>query len=596
MKRFFTLLAAFSMIVPVFLTGNEILFKALQDELSRSMEKLQIEHMPKPFFLEYNVMEVESLDIKASFGALTRSDRDHYRYLKTDLRIGSYQLDSSQFVGKDMMFSDFGRKPVNITLENDYATIRHTIWLATDNVYKNALERMAQKKAFINSQNKKPKVDDFSREKAYQSVSSPVHPTLSKDRWEETIRKMSAVFKKYPDIIDSKVRFGERLIHNYFVNSEGSKIANSTVVVAVVVNAVAQTKDGMKLKHSLPFYGSDLKHLPATKVMLNACHQMAGELSRLANAPLVEEDYTGPVLFTKQAAGELFLQIMASHFSGERPPLSAIAQMSQMIFSSKLTRRLNRRVLPKFLSIIDDPIRQQFQSKHLLGHFFYDEQGIPATAVKLVTNGFFRNQLMSRRPSEIFSHSTGHCRANTFGARAVVISNLFVRSSQGKSGSELKQELLRVCREEEIPYGLMVKAVDVPNISGINMNDDAYYHGVRISSGGILGKPVLLYRVYVKDGREELIRGLNFDEFSVRYMKDIMAAGKDYYIHNRLILPGSGMMDNLGFAMSSQRSAATGIKCSIIVPDILIKEMDFKLLNESGKKTPYLKHPHFRTE
>lgn len=586
--------AAIFLISPFFLSANDILFRALQDEMNRSLEKLQIKGMPRPFFLEYNVMEVDTLDIKASFGALLHSEKDHYRYLKTDLRIGDYQHDSSQFIGKDMMFTGFSNKLIPLTLENDYGVIRHTLWLATDDLYKTVLQRLAQKKAYLDNQNKKSSVPDFSKEPPHQFLDKKAKCTLDKKKWQETLKEVSAVFKKYPSIIHSSVQLGERVTHNYFINSEGSRILRSTKVIGVVIRAVTQTGDGMKLKHFLPFYASSDSQLPKTQDLISASHRLASQLAHLAQAPSAAEDYTGPVLLQKQAAAELILQVLAPHFSGERPPLSSFAQISQLVFSSKLTRRLNRRVLPKFISVVDDPSRSIFQGRHLFGHYQYDAQGIPAQVVPLVTDGFLRKQLMSRRPSAAFTHSTGHYRSNTFGSRAVVISNLFVTSKRGLEESALKSELRRMCREEEISYGLLVKAVDIPNISGINYNDDSYYHSVKISDGGILGKPLLLYRVYANDGREELIRGLTFDEFSVRYLKDITAVGKSYYVHHRLIHPGNGMMDNPGYGMSSQRSASSGIKCSIIVPDILVREMDFKKMDESGKKPPYLKHPAFR--
>jgi hypothetical protein len=596
MRRICLTAAAVFLIVPFFHAADNILFRSLQDEMNRSLEKLQIKGMPRPFFIEYNIMEVESLDIKATFGALLHSERDHYRYLKTDLRIGDYQLDSSEFIGKDMMFTGFGSKPIPLALENDYEVVRRTVWLATDNLYKNALQYMAQKQAYINSQNKTSAIPDFSREQPHRSFERKAQLTLDQKQWETILKEVTAVFKRYPFIIHSSAQLGERVIHNYFVNSEGSSIRRSTKIIAVIIQAVTQTDDGMRLKHFIPFYASHHNQLPTTKTLVSASHRLASQLSQLAQAPSSDEDYTGPVLFQKQAAAELILQVMAPHFSGQRPPLSSFAQISQMVFSSRLTRRLNRRVLPKSISVVDDPSRFTFQGQSLLGHYKYDEQGIPAQTVQLVSRGFLRRQLMSRRPSLAFSQSTGHCRSNTFGRRAVVISNLFVTSDNGLNETALKSELLRICREEEIPYGLMVKAVDIPNVSGISYNDDSYYHSVKISDGGILGKPLFLYRVYVKDGREELVRGLTFDEFSVRYMKDIIALGKKYHLHHRLIHPGNGMMDNPGYGISSQRSASSGIKCTIIVPDLLVREMDLKKLEESSKKPFYLKHPNFVKE
>ena len=45
---------------------------------------------------------------------------------------------------------------------------------------------------------------------------------------------------------------------------------------------------------------------------------------------------------------------------------------------------------------------------------------------------------------------------------------------------------------------------------------------------------MLVYKVYVEDGREELVRGLRVEEMSVRMLRDILAAGNDYYVNNLL--------------------------------------------------------------
>ncbi len=78
---------------------EDVLLKALKDEMNRSMEKLQLEDMEKPYYIEYAVEDAETFVIKSVFGAIVESDQDRSRLLRVGLRVGSYDLDNSEFAG-----------------------------------------------------------------------------------------------------------------------------------------------------------------------------------------------------------------------------------------------------------------------------------------------------------------------------------------------------------------------------------------------------------------------------------------------------------------------------------------------------------------
>src|SRR5580704_2293865 len=72
-----------------------ILLTALKEELTRSMEQLKKQPTP-PYFMSYEVVEVETVETGASFGSLVYSRPPvRWRYLQVDLRVGSYQLDNT---------------------------------------------------------------------------------------------------------------------------------------------------------------------------------------------------------------------------------------------------------------------------------------------------------------------------------------------------------------------------------------------------------------------------------------------------------------------------------------------------------------------
>src|SRR5580704_1929077 len=69
------------------------MMSALKAELTRTMDHLKKQPNP-PYFLSYEVMEIDSTAVEVSFGSLVSSGREtHRRELGIDLRVGSYQLD-----------------------------------------------------------------------------------------------------------------------------------------------------------------------------------------------------------------------------------------------------------------------------------------------------------------------------------------------------------------------------------------------------------------------------------------------------------------------------------------------------------------------
>src|SRR5207253_4375340 len=112
--------------------------------------------------------------------------------------------------------------------------------------------------------------------------------------------------------------------------------------------------------------------------------QLASDLSAVKNAPVLDADYSGPVLLVGQASAEMFARVLAPNLSGQRQPLS---ERDQGNIRSELSDRMNRPVLPRFLSVVDDPTAKQIDGKELIGAYSVDDQGVPARKVTLVQDG-----------------------------------------------------------------------------------------------------------------------------------------------------------------------------------------------------------------
>ena len=100
------LLAAMALPAPA-LAADDVVMKAMRDELDRSMKQLQLEQLEKPYFISYHVQDRTSLDTSATFGALLSGGLSRARYLTVQVRVGDYQRDNSNF----MTYPPAGQRP-----------------------------------------------------------------------------------------------------------------------------------------------------------------------------------------------------------------------------------------------------------------------------------------------------------------------------------------------------------------------------------------------------------------------------------------------------------------------------------------------------
>ena len=419
--------------------------------------------------------------------------------------------------------------------------LRHDLWLATDAAYKEALEQLAQKRAFLQNRVQDEPVPDFSVEGASVLVEPLAESAFDAEAWQGTVRRLSEVFGEYPAIDDSSVTLRVENSTKYLVNSDGSVLRQPASVAVLHARAATRAPDGMRLKHYVPFYERAVEDLPAEAEMEAAVRSMASELTALAAAPVLG-DYIGPVLVSGQASPELFAQVLGAQLSGHRPPLLEDERMAAMMPSSDIANRLNRRVLPASFDVVDDPTQASFAGEALIGGYSVDDQGVRSQPVTLIERGILRTLLMSRRPRNEIPRSNGHGRAGAFGSATAQPRNLFVRAEGGLSADELKDELIDMARDIGLDHGLLIRVLDDPAITGTDLSGPASIF--LLMQGGTpqsqLTTPILAYKVYVEDGREELVRGLGFRDVSVRSLRDIAASGEDQHVNSRFLESGGG--------------------------------------------------------
>jgi TldD protein len=513
--------------------ASDPLLRAMREELDRSRAQLKMESVPAPYYIEYRLADVDQYEADAVFGALRRSDRNHARSLRVVVRVGDYKQDSYYGPGVGVV--------TLAPIDNSPTALRWQLWAASDQAYKAASAALAAKKAALLQFSADQPFDDFARAPAVQSVGPLVKLEFDSPQWEETLEKSTALYRSEPQIqyLGALVRF--RAVNQYFVNSEGTETRQGYAVYSLSLGGTTQAADGMRLDRSPYYAAATAKELPTTDQILADTTKMIETLRKLREAPVVNEDYRGPVLFSADAANDIFYGMVGRNVLGIRPKPGESARTA-----GEFSSNYKGRVLPSFLSVDDDPTLQTFGGKTLVGSYSTDDEGVEARKVSLIEGGMLMSYLLGREPIRDFPESNGHGRAGPGQATSANIGNLIVKSKQTLSPDALKQKLIDLCKQEGLEYGYFVDTL-----------------------GGDYS-PRLLYRVYASDGRQELVRGAEFNELDTRALRnDVIAAGDDPLVSNR---------DGV-------------VPMTVISPSILFDDLEVKRTDAKNAKLPEYSAP-----
>jgi TldD protein len=508
--------------------AGDALLEALLTELDRSKAQLKIEQVQSPYYIEYRVNDVDDYDAEAAFGALRESQRVHLRILRVVVRVGDYKQDS--YFGQGMGETNI------LPLDNDPIALRHQIWLTTDEAYKAAGQALAEKQAEMKRFSADPNpVDDFSKEPVVTALDPIVSLKIDEASWNKTLEEMTNLFRQYPEIqsVSASARFSA--VNEYFVDSEGTVTRNGKTTYNLQMNSSAQAEDGMRLSRNPYWMVGRAEELPSRDKLFSDVKQALETVVALRKAPIVEEEYRGPVLFAPDAADDVIASLVGSNVVGRKPQPGRPNRTVGAFATSYKTR-----VLPSFLTIIDDPTLKDFQGHSLVGSYDVDNEGVKAKTVNVIENGMLSNYLLGRQPVRDFPASNGHGRAAPGSFPSPSLGVLLLKSAEAQPPDELKKKILQMVTDQGKPY--------------------AY----RVDTLGPGNSPRLLYRVYA-DGHEELVRGAVFNELDVRALRsNLIAVGNDPLVSNR-----SG-----------------GVPTTIICPSLLFDELEVKRADTSKDKLP----------
>ena len=526
------------------------LARAAESEIARAMKQMRIPRQKRPYYISFLIRDEEDWRLKAKYGTLIADSHERRRNAFCDVRVGTYKNDQVRDGGledNDKDAESYGY--VDLPFGEKMDGVRHGLWRLADARYREAVEALLYKRSHeVTYVDPNRHLQSFERRDRVVDMDYTPFPRVDRAAWARFVERASTLVKTSPGIKDSSVEFQAEHTCRVFVSSEGSTQIHCQPIWAIDCYLWLLSEKGDPFPWTLRHMVTDPSELPDVEEFRRQIRQAAGRLRLLARAPTLRS-FSGPALLDPIPAGLLMHEAVGHRLEGSR----LLASGEGQTFKDSL----GAQILPEFLSIRDDPSLRRFNGRTLVGHYRYDDEGVAAQNVKLVDRGKLTGFMTTRVGVARRHHSTGHARAQYHQRPISRMGVMIVDSENGLGPKELKQALIEEIRRQKAAFG-----VRIAEASSGETATDAY------NFQAFLGEAGLVSKVY-PDGREELIRGVNFVGTPLNAIRNIIAAGRQLEVDNAFCGAESGY-----------------VPVSTISPALLVSELELQAKPEAPY-TPY---------
>ena len=528
----------------------DALLQIMKSELDRARKDLA-KSDPAPYFLSYTIYDQDQILIAASYGGLLTDTAERKRTADVTMRVGTPELDNTHGQSRQSGMTS-GPLPLN----DDSDAIARSLWELTDRAYKRAAPSYLNVKTNTAVQaEEEDKSPDFSKADPRIHVGERLtDPPFDREAWKGEVRRLSGAFRKYPDVYFATVLLQISSSNSRMVSSEGAEIATPSGSARLLIEAQTRADDGMDLLRVETFQAPLASGLPSETDIAAKIEKMATDLKSLRAAP-VAEPYDGPALLSGRAAAVFFHEVLGHRLEGHRQRDEEEGQT--------FTKKVGQEVLPKFLSVMDDPTMRELDGVKLSGTHEFDSEGTPAQRVEVIENGILKNFLMSRMPIKNFDNSNGHGRNQPGLMPTGRQGNLVVSSTQSVPESEMREKLIELVKKEGKPYGLYFDDIQ----GGFTLTTRSLPQAFQVL-------PVIVYKVY-PDGRpDELVRGVDIVGTPLAALTRIITTGDKQHVFNGICGAESG-----------------SVPVSAVAPAMLFSEMEVQKRAHGHDRPPILPAP-----
>jgi len=536
---------------PTATTSSDPVLSAMQTELSRATNALGKQDQP-PYYLSYTVYDQNYIVIAGAYGSLLSDTAAQRRFADVTMRVGTPELDNTHGQSRPT-----GVTSGSLPLGNDQDAIARVLWELTDREYKRAVPALlnVRTNTAVRAE-EEDKSPDFSKEKPQTHIGPAANPAFDRAAWEGEIKRLSAAFRKFPEVYFASVVIQVQNSNSRMVSNEGASIVNPSSSTRMVMEAQTRAEDGMDLLRVETFQAPSAKELPSEAELTAKIEKMAADLSALRKAP-VAEPYDGPALLSGRAAAVFFHEVLGHRLEGHRQRDEDEGQT--------FTKKVGQEVLPKFLSVVDDPTIHEIAGVKLAGAYDYDNEGSPAQHVDVIKDGILMNFLMSRMPIKDFAQSNGHGR-NQPGLMATGRQgNLIVTSSQTVPEAQMRQKLIDEVKKQGKPYGLYFDDIQ----GGFTLTTRQLPQAFQVL-------PVIVYKIYADGRPDELVRGVDIVGTPLAALTRILTTGDQPHVFNGVCGAESGQ-----------------VPVAAVAPSMLFSELEVQKRAHQHERPPLLPPPGF---
>jgi TldD protein len=532
--------------------SSDAVLETMKAELGRATSELGKTEQP-PYYLSYTVYDQNFVVIVGAYGSLLTDASAQRRHADVRMRVGSPALDNTHGQSRPSGISS-GALP----LGDDKEAIARVLWEMTDREYKRAVPALLNVKtnSAVRAE-EEDKSPDFSKEKPQTHIGEAAAlPEFDRLAWGGEIKRISWAFRKYPEVYFASVVLQVQNAKERMVSSEGSAIVTPNYSTRLIMEAQTRADDGMELLRVETFQAPSAKGLPSEADLMAKVDKMAEDLKALRKAPIAEP-YDGPALLSGRAAAVFFHEVLGHRLEGHRQRDEEEGQT--------FTKKIGQEVLPKFLSVTDDPTLRELNGTKLAGTYEFDDEGTPAQKVEVIKDGVLKGFLMSRMPIKDFSQSNGHGRNQPGLMPTGRQGNLVVTSTQTVPEAHMRQKLIDEIKKQNKPFGLYFDDIQ----GGFTLTTRSLPQAFQVL-------PVIVYKVYADGRPDELVRGVDIVGTPLAALTRIITTSDQLHVFNGVCGAESGQ-----------------VPVSAIAPAMLFSEMEVQKRQHSHERPPILPPPGF---
>ncbi|MCR4965322.1 MAG: hypothetical protein K6A41_06660 [Bacteroidales bacterium] len=504
--------------------------EVMREMIRLAQDSLKIGDEATPYDVIYEITDAHKASIKASMGLSISENENDYRFLVTDVGVGSDVRNQHNFVGA--MSSD--DRSHFVPLDNHRGNLYKLLWRSAASSYSDAVRTFQLKEDKVVTLKEKGVTVLPDRSMAITKSVDNTRPLQ-----QECLPQMQNFACEFSQILGEKHPLTSVDIEYYQANFHYADAQGLQYVQPITFLEIMVIDNDAVVKK---LYFKDINELEQHHdSLVTVMKQLCVFLDERAQAPSMDEIYYGPVLFVEDAAAQLFAN---TFFTGResliayRKPLDDYYNEKLIGQGTPLSRLIEQRIVHPGISITATDRVQEYNGLPLVGSYEVDAEGVEVEKkVELVNRGELVTLLSNRTPTEKIAYSNGHQRFAVFQNR--------IEPCCGPGVVEMS------CKTKMNRTKLMKRLRDAARAAG-------YDHAYIITTLANNKDVQTAYRVDVHNGKMTLVRDVRIKPVTYRDFRQMTAADDTKKAFNLMVNPPEEDL----FEMP----------CSVIVPSGLLLE------------------------